>query len=37
MLACFVCFTMRAFMLAALVEVQAEGEMEQNFGMGWEK
>ena len=36
-LACFVCFCWRAYMLAALVEVQAEGEVERHLGRGWER
>lgn len=37
MLACFICFTLRAFMLAALVQVQAEGQEDRKPGMGWKK
>ncbi|CAM9140541.1 unnamed protein product [Pylaiella littoralis] len=37
MLACFVCFTMRALMLAALVRAQAEGEETGNFAKGWKR
>lgn len=36
MLTCFVCFTLRALMLACLVEIQVEGESGGNYERGWE-
>lgn len=37
MLACFICFTMRALMLADLVEAQADGEESGHFARGWKR
>ncbi|CAM9947361.1 unnamed protein product [Scytosiphon promiscuus] len=37
MLACFICFTLRALMLAALVQAQADGEYSGNFSKGWKR
>ncbi|CAM9510527.1 unnamed protein product [Ectocarpus sp. 4 AP-2014] len=37
MLACFTCFTMRALMLAGLIQAQAEGEESGNYASGWKR
>ncbi|CAM9147760.1 unnamed protein product [Choristocarpus tenellus] len=37
MLACFVCFTLRAFMVATLVQVESEGDVNAQPSSGWEK
>ncbi|CAN0195023.1 unnamed protein product [Ectocarpus fasciculatus] len=37
MLACFTCFTMRALMLAGLIQAQAEGEESGNYARGWKR
>lgn len=37
MVACFVCFTMRALLLADLVQAQAEGEDSGHFAKGWRR
>lgn len=37
MLACFVCFTLRALLLADLVQAQAEGEDTGHFAKGWRR
>lgn len=37
MLACFVCFTLRALLLADLVQAQAEGEDSGDFAKGWKR
>lgn len=37
MLACFVCFTLRALLLADLVRAQAEGEDSGDFAKGWKR
>eukprot|EP00752_Nemacystus_decipiens_P007394 g6612.t1 len=37
MLACFVCFNLRALLLADLVEAQAEGEDSGDFAKGWKR
>lgn len=37
MLACFICFSIRAFMLASLVEMQEHGEKSRQVGQGWKK